>query len=171
MNLRRLPRAVAPVTAAPGQESAWDYPRPARCEPTDRHLIVIFGREVVAETRRAYRVLETSHPPGYYIPTRDWRASVLVPVPGSSWCEWKGQAQYYDVHAAGQTARHAAWGYPEPTPAFAAIADCVSVYPGLVDRCVVDGIEVIPQAGGFYGGWITPDVVGPFKGESGTWGW
>lgn len=168
---RRPPAGVTPVPPAAGQESVWDYPRPPRCEATTRRVRVVFAGETVAETTRAVRVLETSHPPGYYIPIADWDADALAPADGSSVCEWKGVARYWDVRAGGRTARRAAWGYPQPAPAFDALADCVSVYPGAMDRCEVDGVAVTPQAGGFYGGWITPDIVGPFKGAPGTWGW
>ncbi len=171
MTSRRLPGAVVPVTPGSDQESVWDYPRPPRCEPTSRRVVVVCGGEVIAETRGAYRVLETSHPPGYYIPQCDWRAGALVPCPGASLCEWKGQAQYYDVHAGNTIARQAAWGYPDAAPRFAAIAGCVSVHPRRMDRCLVDEIAALAQDGGFYGGWITPDIVGPFKGGAGTWGW
>jgi uncharacterized protein (DUF427 family) len=155
----------------PGQESVWDYPRPPLCEPTSRHVVVVVGGEIVADSGRAFRVLETSHPPGYYIPAGDWRPGALAPAAGTSVCEWKGVARYFDVRGGGTVVQRAAWGYPEPTPAFAAIADCVSVYPALTDRCEVDGVAVTAQEGGFYGGWITPDVVGPFKGAPGSWGW
>jgi uncharacterized protein (DUF427 family) len=167
----RVPRGVAPLPAGPGQESVWDYPRPPRLEPTPAHVRVVFAGVLVAESRHTFRVLETSHPPGYYIPMDAWLPDALVPADGASSCEWKGTARYFDVVAGGAVARRAAWGYPHPTPAFAAIADCVSVYPGRMDRCEVDGVAVAPQEGGFYGGWITRDIVGPFKGGPDTWGW
>lgn len=168
MSRRRLPADVAPVTAGSGQESVWDYPRPARREPTSRLPVVICGGEAIAQTCQGYRVLETSHPPGYDIPTRDWRDGALSPAAGASLCEWKGRARYFDVRAGDSTAPTAASGDPEPTPRFAAIADCVSGYPGLMGR---REIMVIPQPGGVYGGWITPDIVGPCKGNAGPWGW
>lgn len=168
---RRLPRGVVPDPAGPGQESVWDYPRPPRVEPARAPVRIVFGGEVVAASTRAVRVLETSHPPGYYIPIADWRPGSLVPAAGSSACEWKGRAVYFDVTAGGRIAPAAAWGYPDPTPAFAAIAECVSVYPGRMDACEVGGVAVTPQPGDFYGGWITPDIVGPFKGGPGSWGW
>ncbi len=171
MTRARLPRGVVPQPARPGQESVWEYPRPPRLEPTTARIRIEFGGTVVADSRRALRVLETSHPPGYYIPIDAWRPDTLLPAEGASICEWKGTARYFDVVVGDAVAPRAAWGYPHPTPAFAAIADCVSVYPGRMDRCEVDGVTVTAQAGGFYGGWVTPDIVGPFKGGPGTWGW
>ena len=171
MTRGRLPRGVVPRAAGPGQESVWDYPRPPRLEPTTARVRIVFDGVVVADSPRAFRVLETSHPPGYYIPTTAWRPGALVPADGASVCEWKGTARYFDVVAGDAVAPRAAWGYPRPAPAFAAIADCVSVYPGLMDRCEVGGVAVAAQEGGFYGGWITPDIVGPFKGGPDTWGW
>jgi uncharacterized protein (DUF427 family) len=171
VSARGLPRGVVPVPPGPGQESVWDYPRPPRCEPSPRHVVVVLGGEVVADSRRTLRVLETSHPPGYYIPADDWHPGALVPCDGTSVCEWKGAARYFDVHGGGVVARGAAWDYPRPTPPFAAIAGCASVYPGRMDRCELDGVAVTAQDGGFYGGWITDVVVGPFKGGAGTWGW
>jgi len=152
-------------------ESVWDYPRPPRVEPTDASVEVILGGEVVARTRRALRVLETSHPPTYYIPMADFAEGSLRPAEGSSFCEWKGTAAYLDVVGGGTVARRAAWHYPQPTAAFAKLAGHVAVYPAEVDRCLVDGEAVRPQPGGFYGGWITSDLVGPFKGEPGTGSW
>ncbi len=171
MTRARLPRGVVPLAAGPGQESVWDYPRPPRLAYTAARIRILFGGAVVADSPRAVRVLETSHPPGYYIPIGAWRPGALVRAGGASECEWKGAARYFDVVAGNAIAPRAAWGYPHPTPAFAAIADCVSVYPGLMDRCEVDGVVVVAQEGGFYGGWITPDIVGPFKGGPDTWGW
>lgn len=171
MTAGRLPRGVVPVVPGPGQESVWDYPRPPRAEPVASTVRVVLGGVVVAESSRAIRVLETSHPPGYYLPIEDWRPGALAPTAGSSVCEWKGVATYWDVTGDDRTVPAAAWGYPDPTPGFASIADCVSVYPGRMDRCEVGGVTVVPQPGEFYGGWITPDIVGPFKGGPGTWGW
>jgi uncharacterized protein (DUF427 family) len=161
-------RRIAP---APGQESAWDYPRPPRLERTARHLRVIVAGRLVAETRRAWRVLETSHPPVYYLPPADVAGALLRPAAGASVCEWKGAARYFDVVVGADVRRQAAWAYADPTPAFAPIRDHVAFYPGRVDRCTVDGEAARAQPGGFYGGWITDDVVGPFKGEPGTLGW
>ena len=163
--------SVHRVHPGPGQESAWDYPRPPRVEPTGRHLRVVLGGVVVAETRRAVRVLETSHPPVYYFPLEDVLPGALGEGRGASLCEWKGLARYLDVEAGGVVRPRAAWSYPAPLPGYEAIRDHVAFYPQAMDECTVDGERVAPQAGGFYGGWITPDVVGPFKGEPGTEGW
>jgi uncharacterized protein (DUF427 family) len=132
---------------------------------------VVLGGEVVARTEHSIRVLETSHPPTYYLPVAAFAEGSLRPAGGSSYCEWKGAAAYLDVIGGGMVAERAAWYYPHPTPAFADLADHVAVYAARVDRCVVDGEVVRPQPGGFYGGWVTSRVVGPFKGEQGTLGW
>jgi uncharacterized protein (DUF427 family) len=132
---------------------------------------VVLGGVVIAESRRPARVLETSHPPVYYLSPDDIILAHLVPAPGSSFCEWKGNAAYYDVRAGRTLANAAAWTYRSPTAAFASIRDWVAFYPGRMDECTLDGEVVRAQAGGFYGGWITSDLVGPFKGEPGTSGW
>lgn len=160
-----------PDQPGPGQESVWDYPRPPRLEPTVSLVEVVLGGETVARTSRALRVLETSHPPTYYIPVEDFTAGSLVPAEGGSFCEWKGTAAYFDVHGGGVVARRAAWHYPHPTSAFAELVGHVAVYPASVDRCLVDGEVVRPQPGGFYGGWVTSKVVGPFKGSPDTQLW
>jgi uncharacterized protein (DUF427 family) len=167
----RHPRPDERVKPGPGQESVWDYPRPPALEVSHETVQVVLGGEVVAETTRSWRVLETSHPPTYYLPREAFVDGALREAAGSSHCEWKGQASYYDVLGGGQVAPRAAWTYLDPTPRFVDLAGAVSVMPGQVDRCLVDGEVVQPQAGGFYGGWITSRVVGPFKGEPGTWGW
>lgn len=160
-----------PTPPAPGQESVWDYPRPPRLEPTTRHIQIIFNGVTIADTRRALRVLETSHPPVYYIPPEDIRMEYVRPAPGSSWCEWKGQARYYTVEVNGRRAENVGWAYPRPTPAFAALRNHIAFYAAPMDACLVDGERARPQPGNFYGGWVTDDVVGPFKGEPGTMGW
>jgi uncharacterized protein (DUF427 family) len=132
---------------------------------------VVLGDVVVADTRRALRVLETSHPPTFYLPMDDVRPGHLEPAPGSSYCEWKGEAAYFDVRAGERVAPRAAWHYPSPSAPFAAILGHVAFYPGRVDACYVDGERVRPQEGGFYGGWITAEIVGPFKGAGGTRSW
>ena len=159
------------VIPGPDQESVWDYPRPPLVEETTRHIRVVFNGVTVAETRRAKRVLETSHPPVYYIPPEDVQMAYFVEAQGASWCEWKGRALYYTVVMDGEKAERAAWSYHEPDEAFRAIKDHVAFYAGAMDECTVDGERVRPQPGGFYGGWITEDVVGPFKGGPGTAGW
>ncbi len=166
------PRRVEP---GPGQESVWDYPRPPRVEPVTERLRVVLGGEAVADTDRsaeaAYRVLETSHPPTYYLPVSCFTEGALRPAPGSSVCEWKGRAAYHDVVAGGVVAREAAWGYPEPTAPYAVLRGRVAVYAGRVDACFVGEERVEPQPGGFYGGWVTSGIVGPVKGVPGSMGW
>jgi len=154
-----------------GQESVWDYPRPPRVEETSKHIKVVFNGTVVAETRRAKRVLETSHPPVYYIPPEDVKMEYLRRANRTSYCEWKGRAAYYTLSVGDKQAKDAAWYYPDPTLGFEAINGHLAFYPHLMDACYVDGEQVRAQAGGFYGGWITSDIVGPFKGEPGTRGW
>ena len=148
-----------------------DYPRPPRLERAERHILVRHAGLVVADTRRALRVLETYHPPVYYLPPDDVITSLLEPAAGTSLCEWKGRARYWDLRVAGRRVERAAWSYPDPTPSFAGLRDHLAFYSSRVDECLVDGEQVRPQPGGFYGGWITPDLVGPFKGEPGTRGW
>jgi uncharacterized protein (DUF427 family) len=143
----------------------WDYPRPPRVEDTDRHIQVIFNEVVIADTRRAKRVLETSHPPAYYIPREDVHMEYLSPSPRRTICEWKGQASYYTVTVGEQQASDAAWSYETPVPSFNAIKGHITFYPGRMDACYVDDERVQAQEGNFYGGWITSDIVGPFKGD------
>ncbi len=154
-----------------GQESVWDYPRPPRLEDVDKKVKVVFGGVTLAYTTRAKRVLETSHPPVYYIPPEDVRMEHLELSVGSSHCEWKGRASYYDVTTEERTERQAAWFYPDPTPRFAGLEAYVAFYPSRMDGCWVGGEKVEAQEGDFYGGWITSDIVGPFKGAPGTRGW
>ncbi|GAC1317362.1 MAG: DUF427 domain-containing protein [Chloroflexota bacterium] len=153
-------------------ESAWEYPRPPRLEATSRRVRVVLGGVTVADSVRALRVVETSHPPTYYVPPADVRLECLEALPGvGSVCEWKGAARYFHVSAGGQSALRAAWSYPQPTPAFRALADHLAFYVRQMDACFVDAERARPQPGGFYGGWVTSDVVGPFKGEPGSEGW
>jgi uncharacterized protein (DUF427 family) len=159
------------IEPGPGQESVWDYPRPLRLEDVDKKVKVVFGGVTLAYTTRAKRVLETSHPPVYYIPQQDIRMEHLKPSGGSSHCEWKGRASYFDAATEERVETRAAWFYPDPTSSFAGIKDCVVFYPSKMDACWVGGEKVEAQEGDFYGGWITPDIVGPFKGGPGTWGW
>jgi len=154
-----------------GQESVWDYPRPAIWEDTDKHIRVICNGVVLAETRRAKRVLETSHPPCYYIPIEDIKMEYLVATSRRTRCEWKGVSQYYDVAIADKYIQNAAWRYSIPTANFVEIQDSLSFYGILMDACYVNDELITPQSGDFYGGWITSDIVGPFKGKVGTWGW
>ncbi len=160
-----------PDPVGPGQESVWSYPRPAIAEPTSAHIVIVHAGVVVAETRRAVRTLETSHPPSYYIPPADIRPGVLRRAAGSSFCEWKGAAVYWDVVLGAVTLPRVGWSYPSPTAPFAALRDHLAFYAAPFDACTVDGATVIPQPGDFYGGWITPSVVGPFKGVPGSRFW
>lgn len=154
-----------------GQESVWDYPRPPKLEDSSKHIQVIFNGVTIADTRRAKRVLETSHPPVYYIPREDIQAEFVTPASHSSFCEFKGRAGYVTLAVGCKRTENAGWFYADPTLEFAGIKDYIAFYPSKMDACLVDGEAVTPQAGDFYGGWITSDIVGPFKGEPGTWGW
>jgi len=154
-----------------GQESVWDYPRPPKLEPTSKHLVIVFDGEMIAETKRAFRVLETSHPPVYYFPSEDVRMEFLTQDSNSSFCEWKGRAGYYAIEVGSRLVENAAWFYSNPTRIFAEIKNHIAFYPSKMDACYVDGELVQTQEGDFYGGWITKDIVGPFKGGAGTWGW
>ncbi|WP_110182896.1 DUF427 domain-containing protein [Nocardioides solisilvae] len=153
-------------------ESVWDYPRPPLVVPSEEHVMVELDGEVVVDTRRSLRVLETSHPPVYYVPADDVADGLLRPVAGTTWCEFKGSASYFDVVGpSGRVLPRAAWHYPQPTAGFEALAGHVALYAGRMDRCSVDGETVVAQEGDFYGGWITSRVTGPFKGAPGTRGW
>jgi uncharacterized protein (DUF427 family) len=153
------------------RESVWDYPRPPRVELCERRLRVEFDGETLAETVRAYRVLETSHPPTYYIPQTDVKMELLRPNTARSFCEFKGEARYWDICAGVRTSVAAAWSYPSPSPRYAVLRDYLAFYPHRVDGCFVDGERVHAQTGDFYGGWITSDLAGPFKGGPDTIGW
>ncbi len=159
------------IESGPGQESVWDYPRPPRIEPSTRRVRVEFAGVLVAETRAAKRVLETSQPPAWYLPPEDVRLDLLEPSARRSFCEWKGTARYWTLRVGERCAEDAAWSYPDPTPGFQTIRDHLAFYPGRVDACWVDDERVRPGPGDFYGGWITSEVVGPFKGGPGTTGW
>lgn len=159
------------TSAARATESVWDYPRPPSVEASNRRVRIVVDGSVIADTRRAVRVLETSHPPGWYIPPEDVRMDLLRPTSRQSACEFKGEASYYHVSAGGRDRREAAWTYTAPLPGYEAIAGYIAFYPGRVDEAWVDDERVMPQAGDFYGGWITSDVRGPFKGGPGTRGW
>jgi uncharacterized protein (DUF427 family) len=154
-----------------GQESVWDYPRPPRVEPVDARVTIDLGGERIVDTRDVVRVLETSHPPVYYLPITAFVEGALTRATGSSFCEFKGAARYLSVHGGGRTAARAAWNYPSPSPGFELLRDRVAVYAGPMDACTVDGERVTPQPGSFYGGWITANLAGPFKGSPGSMGW
>jgi uncharacterized protein (DUF427 family) len=155
----------------PGQESVWDYPRPPRVEISSKHVKVVFNGVTIAETDRAVRVLETSHPPVFYIPLDDVKAEYLREETRHTYCEFKGTASYYSVSVNGKKAMSAAWYYPNPTTGFEAIANYVAFYPQHMDACYVDNEKVQQQESNFYGGWITSEIVGPYKGAPGTSGW
>lgn len=154
-----------------GQESVWDYPRPPRLEASPKLVEVTFAGETVAASSRALRVLETSHPPVYYLPPDDVRLELLTQTPQRSLCEFKGGAVYWTLQLGDQTSPDAAWSYPQPTAGFAALQGYLAFYPSRVAACFVDGERVQAQAGDFYGGWITREIRGSFKGAAGTWGW
>lgn len=158
-------------TPGPGQESVWDYPRPPALDVSPHPVRVEFGGEVIASSSAALRVLETSHPPTYYIPPNDVRWEFFERAPGSSMCEWKGAAAYWTVRVGTRVAERVAWSYPDPFEDFARVKDHVAMYCAPMDGCFVGGQRAQPQPGGFYGGWVTSHVVGPFKGGPGTAGW
>ena len=155
----------------PPTESVWDYPRPPRVEPSSKRLRVVFAGEVVADTTQALRVLETASPPTYYIPAGDVRTELLRPAGHRTVCEWKGLADHFDLAVGDRTSARAAWSYAQPRPGYEQIAGHFAFYPARVDEATVDDEVVRPQAGNYYGGWITADITGPFKGDPGTGGW
>jgi len=152
------------------RENVQSYPRPPALEPVPQRITIRLGGMLIAETTRALRVLETHHAPTYYLPLPDIQAA-LRPVQGSSFCEWKGAARYYDVVAGAATARRAAWAYDSPTPRFAALAGHVAFYAGLMEEAWVGDQRVLPQPGDFYGGWVTANLDGQIKGAPGTQHW
>jgi uncharacterized protein (DUF427 family) len=152
-------------------ENVWDYPRPPALVPCERRVRIVLGGVTVADSDRALRVLETSHPPTIYVPDADVLGGALQPAAGGTFCEWKGRAVYFDVVAGGRRTARAAWGYPAPAAQYGALLGHVSFYPGRVDEAWLGEERVAAQAGDFYGGWITADLTGPFKGMPGTAGW
>lgn len=158
-------------TPQAGQESVWDYPRPPRVEVSPKRIRVIFNGVVIADTTNAKRVLETSHPPTYYIPQSDIRMDLLSQTAKRTFCEFKGGAGYWTLNAGDRTSKDCAWSYADPSKGYEAIRDHLAFYASRVDECYVDEERVQAQSGDFYGGWITSDIVGPFKGGPGTWGW
>ncbi len=159
------------IDPGPRQESVWNYPRPPGLEPTSKHLRVIFNGQTVAETRRGLRVLETSQPPTYYFPPKDVRQELLTRTGYRTLCEWKGVAVYFTLQLLGKVSQNAAWSYPNPSDGYQALREFVAFYPCRVDTCYVNDVLASAQEGDYYGGWITPDVVGPVKGGPGTEGW
>lgn len=160
-----------PIPPGLGQESVWDYPRPPKVEDANKRIRIIFNNQLIADTHRSKRLLETSHPPNYYIPPEDIRTEFLTQTARSSFCEWKGRASYYTLQVGDRTAENVAWYYPDISPTYKELEGYVSFYPGPMDACYVDEEKVQPQPGDFYAGWITRDIVGPFKGGPGTLGW
>ena len=160
-----------PAPIGPGQQSVWSYPRPAVAEPTTSLIMIEHLGLVIANSVDCIRTLETSHPPSYYIPPADIAPGVLRRAAGSSFCEWKGAATYWDVVIGDLVLPRVGWSYANPSRAFASLRDHVAFYAGPFDRCSVDGETVIPQPGDFYGGWITKALAGPFKGVPGSQGW
>lgn len=170
---RRLPRKrpAQIERPGPGQESVWDYPRPPRVERVPERVRVELAGEVLAESQDALRVCETASPPAYYLPAADVRTEWLEASDLTSLCEWKGVAHYWSARVGKRLAAEAAWSYPDPDPDYAGLRDHFAFFAGRVDACRVGDARATPQPGGFYGGWITPDLVGPFKGEPGSQGW
>ncbi len=158
------------IEPGPGQESVWDYPRPPRLEPTNAHIVVKAGDHVIADSTNALRILETSQPPAFYIPTTNVDMDALTPSLARTFCEWKGEASYFDLAVGEQTITQVAWCYNHPTPRFAQVVDHLAFYAQKL-TCSVDGEVVDPNDGSFYGGWITSTVVGPFKGGAGSQWW
>ena len=161
------PFAVVP---GPGQVSVWDFPRPPRVQPDTREVVVRWGGIELARSKRCLLVCETAHPPSFYLPWDDVDRAYFERAQGGSFCEWKGPATYWTLVNGDDQLAGQAWSYPQPMAGAEALADCVACYPALLD-CQVDGARVVPQPGGFYGGWITPELVGPFKGGPGSTGW
>jgi uncharacterized protein (DUF427 family) len=160
------------IEPGPGEESVWDYPRPPRLEQSDKQVKVIFNGVVIAESQRPLRILETSHPPVYYVPPEDVQLDAYFkPTERATFCEWKGAASYYTIVVGKKSAANAAWYYAHPRHPYEALAGYVAFYPGKMDACFVNGEQVQPQEGDFYGGWITHEIVGPFKGGLGTRAW
>ena len=160
-----------PDPVGPGQESVWDYRRPPRVEAVDVRVTIDLGGERVVDSRDVVRVLETSHPPVYYLPIGAFAPFSLAATNGSSYCEYKGAARYLDLRGGLRLVERAAWNYPTPAEGYEVLADRVAVYAGRMDECTVAGERVAPQPGHFYGGWITSGVAGPFKGSAGSLGW
>lgn len=159
------------IKPGPGQESVWDYPRPPKCEAFSGSIRIVHADIVIAESTRAYRVLETSHPPVYYLSPEDIKMEYIFSNPRTSFCEFKGRATYSDLKVKDTRVLQVAWSYPHPTSNFAVIKNMLAFYASKVDECYVNDEKVQSQEGDFYGGWITSNIVGPFKGAHGTWGW
>jgi uncharacterized protein (DUF427 family) len=159
------------LTPGPGQESVWDYPRPPRVEPVTARLRVELAGQVLADTRRGVRVLETSSPPVYYFPPQSVAREWLTPTERRSFCEWKGLARHWSAQIGDRGVEDVAWSYPEPDEGFAVLRDFLAFFPARVDACYVGEERAHPQPGAYYGGWITSAIVGPFKGDPGSEKW
>ena len=157
--------------SARARESVWDYPRPPAMEHLDRHILARASGHLIVDTHRPIRILETSHPPVYYVPNADVAMDLLEPSPHTTYCEYKGEAHYYSLVVDGERRNNVAWYYPHPSPGYEDLADHIAFYAWSLDEVTVDGEAVTPQPGHFYGGWITNEIDGPFKGEPGTTGW
>lgn len=168
--LRGQQRPPFADTPRPDQESVWDYPRPPALVRDPRLVEVHLGGTIVASTRRAFRVLETASPPTYYLPPEDIRLDLLDLSSNGSFCEWKGEARYWDLVTDDVTVPSVGWSYPTPFAEFADLKHYVAFYPAKVECCLA-GERVTPQPGDFYGGWVTAEIVGPFKGEAGSSSW
>lgn len=153
------------------RENVWDYPRPAVCEPFVGTLSVVVEGIVIAESQSALRTLETSHPPTYYFPAADVNYGNLCKNERSTFCEWKGEASYFSYVTSQNVIPNIGWCYTNPTKSFSGIKGYISFYASKADACYVNGERVQHQEGDFYGGWITSNLVGPFKGGVGTLGW
>jgi uncharacterized protein (DUF427 family) len=169
-NVGRMSRPQR-LPPGPGQESVWDYPRPPRLEAVSEPLRVEYTAGVLAAAPGGWRILETSHPPVYYIAPEAIRMELLRANERRSFCEFKGEARYWDLVDGETLVRDVAWSYPQPSRAYAPLAHHLAFYASKVTACFVGDERVAPQAGDFYGGWITSRVTGPFKGAPGTWGW
>ena len=163
--------SIQPITPKPGQESVWDYPRPPRVEATSKRIRVVFNGETIIDTTDSFRVLETSHPPTYYMPKDALQNVAFQKTARRTICEFKGAATYWTITVGDRTLKNGLWSYETPRAGFEPIKGYIALYPAQMDACYVDDEQVKAQEGDFYGGWITSDIVGPFKGGAGTLGW
>ncbi len=172
---KMAPRPSSIEVPGPGQESVWDYPRPPEVREAGASLKVVFAGEEIAETSRGLKVCETAGAPVYHFPPADVRMDVLRPVPGRTFCEWKGEAAYFDLVVGARSSAQAAYCYPDPIDdlgqGFDQIAGAIVFYAGRVDEAWVDDERATPQPGGYYAGWVTSKITGPIKGDPGSEGW
>ena len=128
-------------------ENVWEYPRPPAVAPCEHRVRVEVGGEVLADSTRSLRVLETSHPPTIYVPSADIRGELLAPSRArETWCEFKGAARYLDAILAGQVIPAVGWTYPAPSPGYEALRDHIAFYPGRVDAAWIGDELVQAQA-------------------------